>query len=65
MAQISREACDFDDDGVYLLFVYLKESCTKLAQSKSVKQVEELLQIAIKRLVQLYPPGKGIDNKEV
>ena len=35
-AKISRKACDTDDDGVYLLFVYLSRSSTKLAEEMSV-----------------------------
>ena len=64
-AQISRAACDNDDDGVYLLFVYLSRSSTKLAEKRSVEEVEGLLKIAIERLVELYPPGEAIKNKDV
>ena len=59
-AEISRKACDTDDDGVYLLFVYLSRSSTKLAEKMSVKEVESLLQEAIDKLVKIYPSGKAI-----
>ena len=47
-----------------MLFVYLSRSSKKLAEKRSVKEVESLLQKAIERLVQLYPPGEKIDNKD-
>ena len=49
--KISRDACDTDDDGVYLLFIYLSRLNTKLAEKMSVNQVEGLLQKVIERLI--------------
>ena len=58
VAQISRDACNYHDSGVVLLFIYFVRACRNLEQSKkSVKEIEMKLEETIQWISKEYPPG--------
>ena len=63
MSQMSREACDYHDSGVVLLFIYFVRACRSLEKSKeSVDRIEQKLEETIEWISKEYPPGKGLDS---
>ncbi len=60
---ISRDACNYYENGVYFLILYLKKSCSKLEDSKvSVEKIEEKLKKSISSISKKYPPGSTIGS---
>ena len=57
---IAREACDVDDDGVFLLLVYLNRARATLSRKHSVEDVQSRLKAVIELLVSRYPPGENL-----
>jgi hypothetical protein len=58
VALISRDACNYYENGVYLLLVYLVTSCKKLENDKQpLKTIEEKMQKALDLVSAKYPPG--------
>ena len=63
VAQISRDACNYHDSGVVLLFIYFVRACRNLEKLKeSVEQIEKKLEEAIQWISKKYPPGEVLDS---
>ena len=61
VAQMSRAACDYHDNGVVLLFIYFVRACRNLEKSKeSVEKIEQKLEETIQWISKEYPPGEGL-----
>lgn len=58
VALVSRDACNYYENGVFLLLVYFVTSCKKLENGKqSLKSIEEKMQRALDLVSAKYPPG--------
>ncbi len=65
VAAISRDACNYHDNGIVLLLIYLVRACKTLEASKmQVKDIEEKMIKAISSITEEYPPGKGLSDKQ-
>ena len=63
MADISRDASNYHDSGVVLLFIYFARACKKLEQDKIlVSEIEQKMEQAIQWINSRYPPGEGLDS---
>ena len=58
IAEISRNACEFYDNGVYLLFLYFVRSIYNLeGQGVKVEKIEQLMEDSLNMITDKYPPG--------
>ena len=58
IGNISREACNYYDNGVFLLFLYFVQSMQRLEkQGRKVEEIEGLMEEAINKISKKYPPG--------
>ncbi len=63
ISKISRRACDYHEDGIYLILIYFTKSCRKLQGSgEDLQKIEGKLKEAIERVSKQYPPGTGLTN---
>lgn len=63
ISKISRRACDYHEDGIYLILIYFTKSCQKLeANGEDLQKIEGKLKEAIERVSKQYPPGTGLTN---
>ena len=63
ISKISRRACDYHEDGIYLILVYFTKSCKKLqAKGEDLKTIEGKLKDAVEWVSKQYPPGTGLNN---
>ena len=64
VAEISRDACNYHENGVVILLEYLFKACKKLENTKeSVSSIEGKMNRAINKIYQKYPPGEGLKNE--
>jgi hypothetical protein len=64
ISKIAREACEYYENGVYVLLVYFMESCRRLEESgkDSTSSIELRLKDSIDLIAYLYPPGSGLSQ---
>ena len=64
MAVISRDACNYYDNGVFVLLNYFVESSKRLqSRGKSSEEIEKLLNDALESIAKKYPPGEGLSKE--
>ena len=65
VAEISRDACNYHDNGVVLLLIYLVRACKTLeASNNSVETIEDKMKLAISSISKEYPPGEGLKKEQ-
>ena len=63
IAEISRNACDYYDNGVFLLFLYFTKAIRNLeSKGKKVEQIEQLMEDSLNKITKKYPPGEGLSK---
>jgi len=58
VAEISRAACNYHDNGVVILLIYLVRASKNLEDSNiSVADIDKKMEKSIDKISQKYPPG--------
>lgn len=61
IAEISRDACSYYENGIFLLLVYFIKASEYFQKKGSTAEViEEKISKAISQISFAYPPGKGL-----
>jgi hypothetical protein len=58
VAEISRNGCNYNDNGVVVLLTYLVNACLKQEHNgKSVEVIQKLMEQSINSISERYLPG--------
>ena len=63
VAVISRDACNYYDNGVFVLTYFVESSKRLQKAGKSSEEIEKLLNDALENIAKKYPPGEGLSKE--
>ena len=65
IAEISRNACDYYDNGVFLLFLYFTKAIKNLeSKGEKIEKIEKLMEDSLNSITKKYPPGEGLSQEK-